>query len=384
MNPKRILAVATRETKELLRDRLFFSLAFIVPATLMVIFGYGLSLDVEDIPFAVLDHDQSSLSRDYIQLYRASRYFHYLGHVSGAHEVEPLLVENKVRVVVVVPEHFERDLLEGRPVAVQSLIDGTFPFRAQTAKGYIAGVNQAFGRRLMEDHLARTLGIEHDKTRTLLEPVKLDVRYLYNQGLESDWSMAPKFMMLILMVCPPLLTSLGVVREKETGAVYNIYSSTISRAEYLSGKLAPYVVVSAMNVVALWLLTMGLFHAPFKGSAVLFLAVSFLYIVCTTGIGLVVSVLVNTQVAATLITFIVTVVPAVLYSGVFVPIMSLSKSAQVVAHLLPAMYYTNIILGCFLKGVGVRVLWLDISILALYASVLFAIGYAKFTKRPNA
>jgi ABC-2 type transport system permease protein len=384
MNPRRILAVARSETKEMLRDRLFFSLAFIVPATLMIIFGYGLSLDVEGIPFAVLDRDGTALSRDYSNLYRASRYFHYLGDVRDEREIDPLLVDNKARVVVVIPEHFEKNLLEGRPVAVQSLLDGTFPFRAQTTKGYITGINQAFGRRLMEDHLSRRMGIDPERTRTLLEPVKLNVRYLYNQGLESDWSMAPKFMMLILMVCPPLLTSLGVVREKETGAVYNIYSSTISRAEYLTGKLAPYVVVSGMNVLALWLLTMGLFDAPFKGGFVLFFFVSLLYVVCTTGIGLVVSVLVSTQVAATLITFIVTVVPAVIYSGVFVPIMSLSESAQVVAHLLPAMYYTNIILGCFLKGVGAGVLWKDILVLAVYASVLFGIGYSRFTKRPSA
>ncbi len=383
MNLRRVLAVATRETKEMLRDRLFFSLAFIVPAALMVIFGYGLSLDVEDIPFAVLDRDESALSRDYLQLYRASRYFHFLGHVRDEREIPSLLTENKARVVVVIPEHFERDLLRGRPATVQSLLDGTFPFRAQTTKGYIAGINQAFGRRLMEEHLARTFGTDLETVRTFVEPVKLDVRYLYNQGLESDWSMAPKFMMLILMVCPPLLTSLGVVREKETGAVYNIYASTISRAEYLSGKLAPYVVVSGLNVLALWILNLSLFQTPFKGSAVLFFAVSLLYVVCTTGIGLVVSVLVSTQVAATLITFIVTVVPAVLYSGVFVPVMSLSDSAQVVAHLLPAMYYTNVILGCFLKGVGWRVLWPDILVLAAYAAVLFAIGYSRFTKRPR-
>lgn len=384
MSLRRILAVARREAKEMVRDRLFFSLAFIVPASLMIIFGYGLSLDVEDIPFAVLDRDETPLSRDYLYLFQSSRYFRYLGHVRDERDIERLLVDNKVRVVVVVPEHFEKDLREGRPAAVQSVIDGTFPFRAQTAKGYVMGINQAFGSRLMEDHLARRMGMDPERSRALLDPLKLDVRYLYNQGLESDWSMAPKFMMLILMVCPPLLTSLGVVREKETGAVYNIYSSTISRAEYLTGKLAPYVVVSGLNVLALWTLTMLLFQTPFKGSFVLFFLVSLLYVVCTTGIGLVVSVLVSTQVAATLITFIVTVVPAVLYSGVFVPIMSLSESAQVLAHLLPAMYYTNIILGCFLKGVGLSVLWSDIAVLAVYAAVLFGIGFFKFTKRPRA
>ena len=138
------------------------------------------------------------------------------------------------------------------------------------------------------------------------------MRYLYNRSLESDWSQAPKFLMLVLMVTSPLLTALGVVREKETGAIYNIYASTVTRGEYLVGTLLPYMIIAWLNSLVLWAIACGVFGAPFKGNALLFVVASLIYVICTTGIGLTVSVVVSTQVAATLVTFIVTVIPAVM------------------------------------------------------------------------
>jgi len=383
VNLRRILSVASRERREVMRDRLFFALAFIVPPVLLLTFGYGLSLDVENIPFAAVDYDRTPMSRDYLHGFIDSRYFSFKGYLENERDVYRLLAIGRVRAAIVIPEHFQETLLAARPVAVQTLIDGTFPFRAQTTKGYVVGVNTAFSTRLLSGHLARTTGVSRDSARHILEPIKAEVRCLYNQSLKSDWSLVPKLMMIVLMICPPLLTSMGVVREKETGAIYNIYSSTITRGEYLLGKLAPYIAVSILNVGVLWLITARVFGAPFKGSALFFFGSSILYVICTTGMGLVVSVLVRTQVAATLITFIITVVPSVFYSGIFVPIPSLSKGAKVVAHLLPAMYYTNIVTGCFLKGVGLEVLWSDVLVLAGYAAALFTIGYSMFHKRPR-
>ncbi|MGD9503332.1 MAG: ABC transporter permease [Syntrophobacteraceae bacterium] len=384
MNLKRVLAVASRERREIVRDRLFFTLAFVVPAALMIIFGFGLSFDVENVPLAIVDYDGSAMSRDYTYQYTTSRYFDFQGMVRDERDLVPLITDKNVRAAIVIPEKFQENLLAGRPVSVQTLIDGAFPFRAQTIKGYVMGINSAYSAGLLADYLAQKKGMSRERALEMLQPLTLEVRHLYNQGLESDWSMAPKLIGFLLMVCPPLLTALGVVREKETGAIYNIYSSTITRAEYLTGKLTPYVVVSTLNSLILWAIAIKVFDAPFKGAPLFFLAASVLYVVCTTGIGLMVSVLVETQVAATLVTFITTVIPAVLYSGMLVPVASLDKAAQTVAHMLPAMYYTDIILGCFLKGVGPRVLWKDVVVLAFYAAVLFATGYFMFRKRPNA
>ncbi|MGV8075306.1 MAG: ABC transporter permease [Syntrophobacteraceae bacterium] len=382
MNIRRILAVATREQREIIRDRLFFALAFIVPTVLLLTFGYGLSMDVENVPLAIVDYDHTPMSRDYLYEFIHSRSFRFKKYLEDERDIYRLLANGTIRAAIIVPEHFQDQLLSGRQVSVQTLIDGSFPERAQTTKGYVVGVNTAFNSRLLSDHLARTTGVNRDRARQIIEPIRVEVRCLYNQALKSDWSMAPRLMMMVLMICPPILTAMGVVREKETGAIYNIYSSTITRGEYLLGKLAPYVGVSILNVAVLWLITANVFGAPFKGNALFFFGASILYVTCTTGMGLIVSVLVRTQVAAILITFIITVVPSVFYSGIFVPISFLSTDAKIVAHLLPAMYYTNIITGCFLKGIGLEVLWTDVLVLAGYAAGLFTIGYAMFHKRP--
>jgi len=158
----------------------------------------------------------------------------------------------------------------------------------------------------------------------------------------------------------------------------------LSRGEFLIGKLVPYVGISILNALVLWMLAIWLFAVPFKGPPVFFFLATVMYVICTTGIGLVVSVLVRTQTAAMIVTAIFTIVPAVLYSGILVPISSLTSAAQVIAHALPAMYYTDIVLGCFLKGVGLTALWLELLVLGLYAAVLFTVGYLMFSKRPKA
>ena len=384
MNLQRVIAVAHKEWREIVRDRLFFALAFIIPTVLMLMFGFGLSLDVENIPMAIVDQDGSALSRDYAHRFIDSRYFHFLGYSHNERELTPLLTDNTIRAAIIIPEHFGADLLAGRPAQVQTLIDGTFPFHAQTTKGYIIAINSAVSAELLTDYLTRIRGIPHAQALQIVQPVRLETRYLYNQSVKSIWSLAPKLIMVILMISPPFLTALGVVREKESGSIYNIYSSTLSRAEFLIGKLSPYVGISIFNALVLWCLATWLYAVPFKGPPLFFFVATVMYVICTTGIGLVVSVLVRTQTAAMIVTAIFTIVPAVLYSGILVPISSLTQAAQVIAHALPAMYYTNIVLGSFLKGVGFQALWLELMILALYATVLFTIGYRMFSKRPKA
>ncbi|WP_137938542.1 ABC transporter permease [Chitinivorax sp. B] len=383
MNRHRVLAVAYKEWREIVRDRLFFTLAFVVPALLMLLFGYGLSLDVEDIPFAVVDYDRTAESRDYAYRFIDSRYFDFQGYVQDEHALAHLLSQNTIRAAIIIPEHFGRQLQTGRATSVQTLVDGTFPFRAMTTKGYVTALNAAANQDNIGRLLAQAKGVSLTKARDALQPVKLEVRYLYNQSVKSIWSLAPKLLMVILMISPPFLTALGVVREKESGSIFNIYSATVTRGEFLTGKLAPYVAISSLNVLILWMLTVWLFNVPFKGDFLFFLLASLIYVICTTGIGLLVSVVVQTQVAAMIVTAIVTVIPAVLYSGVLIPIPSLGPTAQGIAHLLPAMYFTNIVVGCFLKGVGWAALWTDVLILAGYAVALFGIGFFMFHKRPN-
>lgn len=383
MNASRIKAIAYKEWREILRDRLFFALAFVVPAALMLVFGYGLSLDVEHIPFAVVDHDRSAMSRDYLHRFIDSRYFNYKGHVSSERELDPLLTDSDIRFAIIIPPKFQENLLASRPVAVQSLIDGTFPFRTATSKGYVIAINAAFNGELLAGYISRRLGVSLEQAAAMAQPVGIQLRYLYNQEMKSVWSMAAALMMFVLMITPPFLTALGVVREKENGSIYNIYASTVTRGEFLIGKLAPYVGISVINIFILWLMATMLFGAPFKGDPLFFFIASVIYVICTTGIGLLVSLIVRTQVAAMMLTVVVTIVPSVLYSGLLVPIASMDAQAQFEAHLFPAMYYTDIALGSFLKGIGLEQLWGRVLALVIYAIVLWVLSYLLFHKRPR-
>jgi len=384
MNLTRIRAIAYKEWREILRDRLFLSLAFIVPVSMMLVFGYGMKMDVENIPFAVLDQDRTAMSRDYLHLFMDSRYFDYKGHVHNERELERLLADSRIRFAIIVPPRFQKNLQAGRPMAVQSLIDGTFPFRASTSKGYVIAINAAFSGKLLAGFISQRMGIPPERAAALVQPVTAQLRYLYNQEIKSIWSIAPAMMMFILLMTPPFLTALGVVREKENGSIYNIYSSTVTRGEFLIGKLLPYAVISSINVIILWLMAVLVFGAPFKGDPLFFFGASLIYVTCTTGIGLLVSLFARTQVSAMMITVVVTIVPAVLYSGLLVPIASMDAASQFEAHLFPAMYYTDIALGSFLKGIGMGELWGRVAALLLYTLVLWTASYLLFHKRVRA
>jgi ABC-2 type transport system permease protein/ribosome-dependent ATPase len=356
-------------------------MAFGVPVALMLLIGFGMTFDVENIPLAILDRDGSAMSRDYAYRFIDSRYFDFKGYLASEHEVAPLLMDGKLRAVIIIPEQFDRTLQAGRPASVQVLLDGALPDRTRITKGYISAINGAASAESLAAYLSHTQGVPLEQARALLQPFSLEIRYLYNQGLKSDWSIPPKLIMFILFFAPAFMTSLRVVREKELGTIFNIYTSPLTRVEYLIGKLAPYVTIALIDLVILWLLAIQVFGAPFKGSFLLFLGASLLYVIATTCIGMLVSVFVRTQVAAMLISLFITFVPALQYSGLEIPIASMGPDAQVIAHMMPAMHYTRVIDGTFLKGVGLAVLWPDILLLALYATVLFAACYLLFHKR---
>jgi len=384
VNLRRVQAVALKEWRETVRDPMFLLLAFLLPALWLLVFGYGLVIDVERIPVAAVDYDRSELSRDYLSRFMHSRYFDFRGYLNDEREVDALLQTAQLRAAVIIPEHFAQRLQEGKAVSVQTLLDGTFPVYTDIAKGYVIALNSTFSEGLVSEHLSRTSGLPLEEARRRAQPVRLEVRYLYNEEVRGTWSQVPALVMFALMVASPLLTALGIVREKESGSLYNIYSSTVTRVEFLTGKLATYLGIASVNVLVLWAMAVWIFQVPFKGSFGLFFLASVLFVMVSTGIGLLVSLLVRTQMAALVVTMVVSMVPTFLFSGLLVPISSMSRGAQVQAHLFPAMYYTNILRGSFLKGVGLEVLWLDLLALVLFAVALRLWGYWLFTKRPRA
>lgn len=384
MNARRVIAVAWKEAREIWRDRLYFGLAFALPVILMIVYCYGLVQDVENAPFAILDHDRSTLSRDYARRFLESRYFDFKGYAADGREAERLLVDARVRMVLVVPPGFERDLREGRPVAVQTIFDDTNTTPIRTLRGYVESIHRALGAELRADRLARTRGLAPERAEVLLQPLRVETRYLYNREVRALWAIAPSMIMFILMMTSPLLTALSIVREKETGAIYNIYSATITRAEYLLGKLLPNSVVSFLNILVLFVLATQWFGAPFEGSFRLFAIASLGFVLCTGCLGLLVSLLAKSQQAALMISVICGVVVALNFSGMTTPPQAMPPSLHATAQLFPAMAFRNVVLGTFLKGLDARLLWKDVAYFLLYAALAFALCATLFRKRTKA
>jgi ABC-2 type transport system permease protein len=378
---RRVLALVRKEMREIVRDRMVFLLAFVLPIVLMLVFGYGMARDVENVSLAAVDEDHSELSRDYVSHYVASRHFDFKGYAGSVRDAERLLAEGSVRVVLVLPPRFQEELVAGRTAEVQTLIDGTFVTSARSIEGYTEAIHQEVAGGIQARFLARSLGIPEDRAAAMLAPVRTEVRYLYNRDMEAIRSVAPSLIMFCLMLVTPLLMALSVVREKETGSIFNIYASTVRRAEFLLGKLLPNVLVSFGNGLVLWAIATWHFGAPFKGSLPFFLLGLLLFVVCASGLGLLVSLLVRTQQAALMIAVIVSVIIAFQYGGMLVPVATQAGSKYVLSHLLPAMYFETILEGTFLKGAGGKDLWREALVLALYGAGLLGTSLAIFRKR---
>lgn len=381
MNLRRIAIVAQKEWREIVRDRVFLALAFLLPVTWMLVFGYTMVFDVENIPFAVLDFDHTVQGRDFAYRFIDSRYFDFRGYLSDEHQADRLLAGAKLRLVLTIPEHFARDIASGRHAQIATTIDGTFPYRAQTIQAYAEAITRDYSAALQARYIAGRLGVSNERAAVLMQPLRLEVRYLYNQAVRSNWSVAPSLVMLTLMFVPSLLTALVVVREKESGSIFNIYSSTVTRAEFLAGKMLPGVAISFADALLLSALAVYYFGAPFKGELWFYLLATLVYVICTASIGLLVSTLVRSQNAALMIASIIGIIPAIQFSGMINPVALLEGGAWVQAHVFPAMYFENIVLGSYLKGVGGATLWTDLCVLAGYAVVLIALSYLAFHKR---
>jgi ABC-2 type transport system permease protein len=381
MNLRRVIAVAQKEIREILRDRVYLLLAFAMPALLMIVFGYGMSQDVEHVGMAILDEDGTATSRDYAQRFIESRYFDYQGRLRSTADVDRVLADGRIKVVLIIPQQFSQKLNQGKSVPVQMLVDGSFTTIARTVRSYLEAMNAAYNAGVQARFLSARLGIAHARAAALIQPVQTQVRYLYNQEAKSIWAIAPSLMMFTLMLVVPLLTSLSVVREKESGAIYNVYASTISRGEFILGKLLPAVGIALINGCVLWIIATQYFGAPFKGSAGLLALATLLFVICAAGFGLVISFLVRTQQTAIIVATILATMLAMQYSGIMTPVSSMTGATHAIARAFPPMYYEDLIKGTFMKGVGADVLWPELAFLASFGTGVVAIAYVLFRKR---
>lgn len=339
---RRLLGYAYRETLELRRDPIRLAFALLGSVLLMFVLGFGISLDVEGLRFAVLDRDQSPESRAYIANIAGSRYFIEQPAIIDDADLDRRMKNGELSLAIDIPPRFGSDLRRSHWPEVGIWVDGAMPYRGETVRGYAQGVHLQYVQQMIRE----ASGIE------TTYPANIISRYRYNQDFKSIYAMVPAVIPILLIFIPAILMALGVVREKELGSITNLYVTPVTRLEFLLGKQLPYIGVALISFVLLVIQSQLMFHVPIKGSLLALCCGAFLYVIVTTGLGLLISTFTHTQIAALFGTAILTILPTVQFSGLTTPVASLEGFSYWIGQFFPASYFLVISRGAFTKALG--------------------------------
>lgn len=368
----RMLAYTANETMQILRDPVRLAFAFIGSLLLMLVFGFGITTDVEHIRYASFDLDQSPESRTYLEQFAgSSRYFTGTPPVYSSDEALRRLQSNDIAMVLEIPTDFGRDFRRGSKPDVSAQIDGANPFRGETVAQYAQGVNDA-----MLSDPASGLYTGPDKYTA-----KIQERYMYNPTFESIYSIVPSVPALLLILIPAILMAVSIVREKELGSIINFYVTPTGRLEYLLGKQLPYVAIGMLNFFILAAMSLVVFGVPIKGSFLMLTMCTLLYVTATTGIGMVTSTFTSSQVAAVFVTAILTIVPTIQFSGLLQPVSTLEGNARIFGSIWPTTYYMHSSVGAYTKGLGPDLMMQDIIFLACCIPIFWAVSFVGLRKQ---
>lgn len=373
-SPSRALAYSYRETVEVMRDPVRLAFAFVGSMILLVVMSFGISQDIENLTYAALDNDQTPASRDYLRNFSGSRYFIEQPELRSKSDLESKLTSNDITLAIEIPSGFGRDLKKGEVPEVSAWIDGANVSRAGTIEGYVSGGHASF---LTE--LVRSEGQDPDAASL----ISIESRYLYNPTFESIYAMGPSIPAMLLMLFPAILMAVSVAREKEIGTITNFYVTPTSRLEFLIGKQLPYVGIGFVNFILLTLLVVFVLEVPMKGSLLTLSFGALLYVMASTGYGLLISSLTKSQVAAVFAAAILSIMPTIQFSGMMQPVSTLEGGARTIGTLWPSTYYMQLSVGVFTKGLNFEQLALHLLKLSLFAPV-FVITAVLFLKKQEA
>lgn len=362
MSVIRLFAVVEKETREIVRDPITLGVALLMPLVMLFLFGYAISLDIDDVEMGVLDQDRSIASRGLVDRFTGSGYFRLAASYIDTRSVESGLQRNEIKLALVIPPGFATALARGEAAPVQVLVDGTYSATANLISAY-----------------ARAIVAEFRVVRT--RPVRVETRVWYNPELKSVNYVVPGLFGVILLAFPPLLTALAITREKESGTIQQIFASPLTPAEFLAGKLIPYGLIAFVQIVMVIAVGFLWFDIPLQGNLGLLLATGLVYVFCTVGIGLLVSTITSSQLVAMLLALIVTLMPSFLFSGFLFPIFTMPYLLQLYTRVFPARYFVDLSRGVILKGAGLAELWPSVVLLFAYTAVVFAFAVWRFRKK---
>ena len=382
---QRLFAYAIREALELIRDPIRMGFALLGTAFLMAIFGTGISTDVDNLSFAVLDRDNSHESRTYLEELRGSRYFTEKAPIVNEADLERRMQTGDISAAIEIPPDFGRLLRKGAPTEVGAWVDGAMPFRAETIRGYLIAVHAQF----LSDYGIRS-GLSPDVTPDdfydarrssnftmfvpndpfAAAPARIEARFRYNQNFDSIYAQVPGTLALMLVQIPAILMALAVVREKELGSIVNLYVTPVKRIEFLLGKQLPYIAIAMLNFGLMCLMAIYMFDVPLKGSFLTLTFAALLYVTATTGIGMLISAFCSTQIAALFGAAILTMLPATQFCGMLVPVSSLEGFAALMGRGFPMTYFLRVSVGTFTKSLGFHDLYQNIFAIAVFIPIL--------------
>lgn len=368
----RMFAYCRRESLEILRDPVRVAFAFAGSLLLMIVFGFGITTDVNEVRFAVCDLDQTPESRAYIQSLSGSAYFRERPEAASEPEIRERLQTNDIAVAVEIPPGFGRNLKRGAAAEVSAWFDGSHPSRAETIRGYIHGAHSTFLQ-------GSASGRHHSGASQV--PVRIEPRYCYNPSFKSIYAMVPAIPPILLMLLPAILVAVSMVREKELGSIINFYVTPSQRLEYILGKQLPYIAAGMLNFGLLTVLSIVVFQVPLKGSAVALTAGALVYLATTTNIGCLVSTFTSSQMAAVFGTAILTMMPTIQFSGLMQPVSTLEGVSRFLGMLWPTNYYMHMSVGAFTKALGASDLMGDLAALVLCVPVLTLLNVLALRKQ---
>ena len=369
---QRMFSYLWREALELQRDPVRAAMALVGSLVLMFVIGYGITLDVENLSYAVLDRDRTQASENYALNLAGSRYFVERPPIVDEADLDRRMRSGELSLAIEIPPGFGRDLLRGSPVQIGAWIDGAMPQRAETIRGYVSGMHQQW---LMQQ--LHTRGI------ALPQAASVETRYRYNPDVKSLPAMVPAVIALLLLMLPAMLTALAVVREKELGSIINLYVTPVTRLEFLVGKQLPYVALAMVNFLLMCAAAVTVFGVPITGSFWALALAAFVYAIVATGIGLVASSITNSQSAAMFIALVVTMVPAVQFSGLLHPVTSLEGAGRLIGDIFPATYMLIISRGVFSKAMGLGELGTSLWPLLIAVPVVMGAAVALLKKQES-
>lgn len=376
MNLNRIKAIAKKEFKHLLRDYRMLAILVLFPVFLLGIFGYAINFDVHHIKLAVYDREYSDATRNLIKGLINSEYFDLVGYLNNDKQLKETLDNKYAQCIVVIPSDFSRKFYSRQVVKVQFLIDGVDGNTANIIQNYITAALQTYGQNLTAEVLMKN-GLKN------YVPIDLQARFWYNPDLQTTRFLIPGLIAMILLITAAISVSLSLVREKERGTIEQINVSPINSFELISGKILPYLLLSLFNAAMILIVSYFLFGVEIKGNIILLFLSTLLFLLASTGIGILVSVLADSQQVAFSAATFASLLPSLILSGFIFPIETMPLAIQILTNITPAKFFVEILRAIVIRGVGVASFWDQALYLLLYTSIIILLSNIIYKRKEN-